>query len=59
MLKGLFSNKEKLLELANTPLNENYAAVILKKLLEKLGDPGKFLILCGFSELKYKSLANL
>nr|GEY85147.1 hypothetical protein [Tanacetum cinerariifolium] len=51
MLKALLSNKEKLLELANTPLNENYSAVILKKLPEKLGDPGKFLILCGFSEL--------
>nr|GEV14281.1 hypothetical protein [Tanacetum cinerariifolium] len=49
MLKALLSNKEKLLELANTPLNENCSAVILKKLLEKLGDPGKFLILCGFS----------
>ncbi|GJR86075.1 hypothetical protein Tco_0210086 [Tanacetum coccineum] len=34
-------------------------AVILKKLPEKLGDPGKFLIPCGFSELKYKALANL
>nr|GEX07356.1 hypothetical protein [Tanacetum cinerariifolium] len=49
MLKALLSNKEKLLELANTPLNENCSAVILKKLLEKLGDPGKFLIPCGFS----------
>nr|GEV72397.1 hypothetical protein [Tanacetum cinerariifolium] len=28
----------------NTPLNENCLAVILKKLPEKLGDPGKFLI---------------
>ncbi|GJU78958.1 hypothetical protein Tco_1276028 [Tanacetum coccineum] len=44
MLKSLLSNKEKLLELANTPLNENCSAVILKKLPEKLGDPGKFLI---------------
>nr|GEX01276.1 hypothetical protein [Tanacetum cinerariifolium] len=34
-------------------------AIILKKLLEKLGDPGKFLILCGFSELKCKALADL
>nr|GEX96076.1 hypothetical protein [Tanacetum cinerariifolium] len=34
-------------------------AVILKKLLEKLGDPGKFLIPCGFSELKCKALADL
>nr|GEW31776.1 reverse transcriptase domain-containing protein [Tanacetum cinerariifolium] len=55
-LKLSFSNKEKLLELANTPLNENCSAVILKKLAEKLGDPGKFLILCGFSELKSKAL---
>nr|GEV67962.1 hypothetical protein [Tanacetum cinerariifolium] len=49
MLKALLSNKKKLLELANTPLNENCSAVILKKLLEKLGDPRKFLIPCGFS----------
>nr|GEX76568.1 reverse transcriptase domain-containing protein [Tanacetum cinerariifolium] len=49
MLKALLSNKEKLQELANTPLNENCSAVILKKLPEKLGDPGKFLIPCGFS----------
>nr|GEZ62756.1 hypothetical protein [Tanacetum cinerariifolium] len=43
MLKALLSNKEKLQELANTPFNENYSAVILKKLPEKLRDPGKFL----------------
>nr|GEX19993.1 reverse transcriptase domain-containing protein [Tanacetum cinerariifolium]GEX19995.1 reverse transcriptase domain-containing protein [Tanacetum cinerariifolium] len=49
MIKALLSNKEKLLELVNTPLNENCSAVILKKLPEKLGDPGKFLILCSFS----------
>nr|GEZ45572.1 reverse transcriptase domain-containing protein [Tanacetum cinerariifolium] len=30
-----------------------------KKLPEKLRDPGKFLILCGFSELKCKALADL
>ncbi|GKC71672.1 hypothetical protein Tco_1117555 [Tanacetum coccineum] len=36
MLKSLLSNKEKLIELANTPLNENCSAVILKKLPEKL-----------------------
>nr|GEX62375.1 reverse transcriptase domain-containing protein [Tanacetum cinerariifolium] len=59
MLKALISNKEKLQELANTPLNENFSAVMLKKLPEKLGDPGKFLIPCGFSELKCKALANL
>nr|GEX67539.1 hypothetical protein [Tanacetum cinerariifolium] len=49
MLKAFLSNKEKLLELENIPLNENCSTVILKKLPEKLGDPGKFLILCGFS----------
>nr|GEZ18372.1 hypothetical protein [Tanacetum cinerariifolium] len=49
MLKALLSNKEKLQELANTPLNENCSAVILKKLPKKLREPGKFLILCGFS----------
>ncbi|GKA49151.1 hypothetical protein Tco_0742109 [Tanacetum coccineum] len=59
MLKSLLSNKENLIELANTSLNENCSAVILKKLPEKLGDPGKFLIPCGFSELKCKALANL
>nr|GFA41661.1 hypothetical protein [Tanacetum cinerariifolium] len=57
--KALLSNTEKLLELENTPLNENFSAVILKKLPEKLRDPGKFLIPCGFSELKCKALADL
>ncbi|GJY36954.1 reverse transcriptase domain-containing protein [Tanacetum coccineum] len=59
MLKSLLSNKEKLIELANTPVSENCSAIILKKLPEKLGDPGKFLILCGFSEIKCKALADL
>nr|GEX96718.1 reverse transcriptase domain-containing protein [Tanacetum cinerariifolium] len=59
MLKALLSNKEKLQELANTPQNENCSAVILKKLPKKLGDPGKFLIPCGFSELKCKALTDL
>nr|GEX40409.1 DNA-directed DNA polymerase [Tanacetum cinerariifolium] len=59
MLKALLFNKEKLQELENTPLNENCSAVILKKLPEKLGDPGKFLIPCGFSKLKCKALADL
>ncbi|GJX39966.1 reverse transcriptase domain-containing protein [Tanacetum coccineum] len=49
--KNLLSNKEKLFELANTPVNENFSAVILKKLPEKLGDPGKFLIPCNFPEI--------
>ncbi|GKC39310.1 reverse transcriptase domain-containing protein [Tanacetum coccineum] len=33
------------------PVNENCSAVILKKLLKKLGDPGKFLIPCDFPEI--------
>ncbi|GKD25544.1 hypothetical protein Tco_1231758, partial [Tanacetum coccineum] len=49
--KSLLSNKEKLFELANTPLNENCSTVLLKKLPEKLGDPVKFLIPCDFPEL--------
>nr|GEX10283.1 reverse transcriptase domain-containing protein [Tanacetum cinerariifolium] len=51
--------REKLLELENTPLNENCSAVILKKLPEKLADLRKFLIPCGFNELKCKALADL
>ncbi|GKA77220.1 reverse transcriptase domain-containing protein [Tanacetum coccineum] len=43
-IKSLLINKEKLLELAKISLNENCSAMLLKKLLEKLGDPGKFLI---------------
>ncbi|GKG05639.1 hypothetical protein Tco_0325725, partial [Tanacetum coccineum] len=35
--------------MARTPLNENCSAVILNKLPKKLGDPGQFLIPCGFS----------
>ncbi|GJX37668.1 reverse transcriptase domain-containing protein [Tanacetum coccineum] len=59
MLKSLLSNKEKLNEMANTPVSETCSAIILKKLPEKLGDPGKFLIPCNFSELKCKALADL
>ncbi|GJT86756.1 reverse transcriptase domain-containing protein [Tanacetum coccineum] len=43
-IRNLLMNKEKLLELAKIPLNENCSAMLLKKLPEKLGDPGKFLI---------------
>nr|GEV46065.1 reverse transcriptase domain-containing protein [Tanacetum cinerariifolium] len=51
MFKSLLNNKEKLFDLATTPVNENCLAVILKKLPEKLGDLGKFLIPCDFLEL--------
>ncbi|GKA52464.1 reverse transcriptase domain-containing protein [Tanacetum coccineum] len=47
-IRDLLMNKEKLLELAKIPLNENCSAMLLKKLPEKLGDPGKFLIPCEF-----------
>ncbi|GJS34740.1 reverse transcriptase domain-containing protein, partial [Tanacetum coccineum] len=49
--KSLLSNKDKLFELANTPLNENCSAVLLKKLPEKLGDNGRFFIPCNFPKL--------
>ncbi|GJT54448.1 reverse transcriptase domain-containing protein [Tanacetum coccineum] len=52
-IKSLLMNKEKLLELAKIPFflfiiyfififHENCSAMLLKKLPEKLGDPGKF-----------------
>nr|GEY44891.1 reverse transcriptase domain-containing protein [Tanacetum cinerariifolium] len=41
------------------PPSQRDFAVILKKLPEKLGDPGKFLIPCSFSKLKCKALVNL
>nr|GEZ54803.1 reverse transcriptase domain-containing protein [Tanacetum cinerariifolium] len=50
MFKKLLNNKNKLIELTKMPLNKNCSAVVLKKLPEKLGDPGRFLIPCDFSE---------
>nr|GEZ08721.1 reverse transcriptase domain-containing protein [Tanacetum cinerariifolium] len=50
MFKKLLNNKNKLIELTKTPLNKNCSTVVLKKLPEKLGDPGRFLIPCDFSE---------
>ncbi|GKD35450.1 reverse transcriptase domain-containing protein [Tanacetum coccineum] len=44
----IFQDMKKLSEMARTPLNEHFSAVILNKLPEKLGDPGKFLIPCDF-----------
>nr|GEW54447.1 reverse transcriptase domain-containing protein [Tanacetum cinerariifolium] len=51
MFKRLLNNKDKLIELTKTPLNENCSAVVLKKLPKKLGDPGRFLIPCDFTGL--------
>nr|GEV68849.1 reverse transcriptase domain-containing protein [Tanacetum cinerariifolium] len=58
--RSLLTNKDKLFELAKVPLNENCLAILLKKLPEKLGDPGKFLIPCDFSGMNvYHALADL
>nr|GEU74697.1 reverse transcriptase domain-containing protein [Tanacetum cinerariifolium] len=38
-IKSLLTNKDKLFELARTPLNEHCSAILLKKLPEKLRDP--------------------
>nr|GEZ86833.1 DNA-directed DNA polymerase [Tanacetum cinerariifolium] len=59
-IKSLLANKDKLFELAKVPLNENCSAMLLKKLPEKLGDPGKFLISCDFLRMEVcHALADL
>nr|GFA52756.1 hypothetical protein [Tanacetum cinerariifolium] len=50
-IKSLLTKKDKLCELARTPLNEHCSVVLLKKLPEKLGDPDKFLIPCDFPRM--------
>ncbi|GJU18079.1 reverse transcriptase domain-containing protein [Tanacetum coccineum] len=60
MFKKMLNNKDKFIKLTKTPLNENCSAVVLKKLPEKLGDPGRFLNPCDFSEFdNYLALADL
>nr|GEU51355.1 reverse transcriptase domain-containing protein [Tanacetum cinerariifolium] len=60
IVKDHLTNKEKLLDVTNTPMNENCSAVILKKLPEKLRDTGRFLIPCEFHGLdSCMALANL
>ncbi|GJW81973.1 reverse transcriptase domain-containing protein [Tanacetum coccineum] len=51
MFRKLLNNKDKIIELTKTSVNENCSAVILKKFPEKLGDPGRFLIPCDFPEM--------
>ncbi|GJU22930.1 DNA-directed DNA polymerase [Tanacetum coccineum] len=51
MFRNLLNNKDKIIDLIKTPVNENCSAVILKKFPEKLGDPGRFLIPCDFLEM--------
>ncbi|GJX96277.1 reverse transcriptase domain-containing protein [Tanacetum coccineum] len=60
MFRKLLNDKDKMIELTKTPVNENCSAVILKKFPEKLGDPGRFLIPCDFPEMnECLALANL
>ncbi|GJR56672.1 reverse transcriptase domain-containing protein [Tanacetum coccineum] len=51
MFRKLLNDKDKIIELTKTPVNENCSAVILKKFPEKLGDPGRFLIPCDFPKM--------
>ncbi|GKA02209.1 reverse transcriptase domain-containing protein [Tanacetum coccineum] len=51
MFRKLLNNKDKIIDLIKTPVNENCSSVILKKFPEKLGDPGRFLIPCDFPEM--------
>ncbi|GJZ29878.1 reverse transcriptase domain-containing protein [Tanacetum coccineum] len=51
MFRKLLNDKDKIIDLTKTPVNENCSAVILKKFPEKLGDPGRFLIPCDFPEM--------
>ncbi|GJS00039.1 reverse transcriptase domain-containing protein [Tanacetum coccineum] len=51
MFRKLLNNKDKIIDLIKTPVNENCSAVILKTFPEKLRDPGRFLIPCDFTEL--------
>ncbi|GJW44267.1 hypothetical protein Tco_0073066, partial [Tanacetum coccineum] len=58
-LSGLLRNKEKLEEIAITTVNAECSAIIMNKVLEKLKDPGKFLIPCALQELdRTSALAN-
>ncbi|GJT21003.1 hypothetical protein Tco_0890940 [Tanacetum coccineum] len=51
MFRKLLNDKDKMIELTKTPVNENCSVVILKKFPEKLGDPDRFLIPCVFPEM--------
>ncbi|GJW33964.1 reverse transcriptase domain-containing protein [Tanacetum coccineum] len=51
MFRKLLNDKDKMIELIKTPVNENCSAVILKKFPEKLGEPGRFLIPRDFPEM--------
>nr|GEV29367.1 hypothetical protein [Tanacetum cinerariifolium] len=54
MFKKLLNNKDKLIELTKMPFNENYSAVVLKKLPEKLGDLGEITLRHDDQSLTHK-----
>ncbi|GJX06769.1 reverse transcriptase domain-containing protein [Tanacetum coccineum] len=59
VLKDLLKDNEKLVELANTPINAECSAILLNKVPEKLKDPVKFLIPCLLQDLEVcNSLAD-
>ncbi|KAD5802838.1 hypothetical protein E3N88_14198 [Mikania micrantha] len=58
-LKELLKSKDRLGEVANTPVSAGCSAVILNKLPEKLADPGMFTIPCLFGDdFKRRALAD-
>nr|GFB20154.1 reverse transcriptase domain-containing protein [Tanacetum cinerariifolium] len=54
-VNSLLANKDRLFELAKIPLNENCSAMLLKNLLEKLGDLGKFHFLTDFVVVDFEA----
>ncbi|GJS83458.1 reverse transcriptase domain-containing protein [Tanacetum coccineum] len=65
MFKKMLNNKDKLIELTKTPLNENCSAVVLKKLPEKLGyfqipidpkDQEKTTFTCPYGTFAYRRM---
>ncbi|XP_039122080.1 uncharacterized protein LOC120258698 [Dioscorea cayenensis subsp. rotundata] len=58
-MKDLLTNKGKLEELETVALPQNCSAMIQRKLLKKLSDPGSFIIPCVIGEgMKEKALAD-
>nr|GEX52728.1 hypothetical protein [Tanacetum cinerariifolium] len=56
MFKKLLNNKDKLIKLTKTPLNENCSAVVLKKLSEKLGASINLMPLSIWKKLRLPTL---
>nr|GEX26920.1 DNA-directed DNA polymerase [Tanacetum cinerariifolium] len=56
MFKKLLNNKDKLIELTKTPLNENCSVVVLKKLPEKLGASINLMSLLIWKKLRLPTL---